>query len=186
MKKIIAFAGSNHSHSLNYQLIQHASTLVERHSVEILDLRAFHVPIYSIDLEQRQGIPEQIRQMKNKLRQADAFIIASPEHNGSIPAFFKNIIDWLSRIEQNIFGGKPVLLLSASPGAKGGKTNLEHLSKLMPFWGAEVTGTYSIGNFDARLKDGRGRLSMSEHRQLETAIRTLENRLNADAPSVAA
>ncbi len=160
MKKIIAFSGSNSSGSINQALIYHVAELIDCDGVhiEILDLHDMEVPIYSIDLEQQSGIPAPIIELKEKLSEADAFIIASPEHNGALPAFFKNIIDWLSRIDQKIFNHRKVVLLSASPGAKGGESNLTHLATLLPHWGGKVIGKLSIGRFDQFIESERVKL----------------------------
>lgn len=145
--QIIAFAGSNSSDSINEQLVHAAIKKLPNESTHFVNLKEMKVPMYSKDLEAEQGIPEAIKELYQQFTGADGFIIASPEHNGLILAFFKNIIDWLTRIDQKIFMDKPVLLLSASPGEGGGKTNLSILSETMPFWGAEIIDTYSLGNF---------------------------------------
>ncbi|HKJ41119.1 MAG TPA: NAD(P)H-dependent oxidoreductase [Sunxiuqinia sp.] len=175
MTKIIAFAGSNHSKSINQLLIQNAVCQIKNTEVEVVNLREFNVPIYGIDQENSTGIPRSIFILKEKLQSASGFIIASPEHNGSMPAFFKNIIDWLSRIDQNIFNNKPTILFSASPGANGGKTNLAHLAKLMPFWGAEVIETFSIGNFNRYQINDSLSLPKVIQTHLQKAIMGLEN-----------
>jgi NAD(P)H-dependent FMN reductase len=60
------------------------------------------------------------------------------------------VIDWLSRVEPGkTFMAKPLLLLSASPGPNGGRTNLDNMATLAPWWGAEVVATFSLGNFYA-------------------------------------
>ena len=88
----------------------------------------------------------------------DAFIIATPEHNGGMPAEFKNLIDWVSRLgdlQNPMFATKkPVFLLSTSPGPNGGATNLQTLTQLMPWWGADIKGTYSLGSFYDHFIDG--------------------------------
>lgn len=175
MCKIIAFAGSNHSGSINHTLVQYATKQIKNIDIKLVDLREFDVPIYSINLELNQGIPDSIRQLKKIIQYGDGFIIASPEHNGSIPAFFKNIIDWLSRIDQNIFNNKPVVLLSASPGVNGGRTNLEHLAQLMPFWGAQIIDRVSIGRFNQYRTKSTLELPEEILTQLQEALQKFEN-----------
>lgn len=147
MKKIIAFTGSNNPHSINEKLVQSIIKKYPDQNIEFIDLKRFDVPIYSQDIEQN-GIPKPIKKLFQLFSEADAFIIASPEHNGLPTAFLKNTIDWLSRISQNIFGGKPVLLLSTSPGPTGGKTHLQILEKLVLQWGGLFVEQYSLGSFD--------------------------------------
>lgn len=177
MKTIIAFAGSNHTRSINQSLVEYASRQIEGNSVKILNLRDVDVPIYSIDRERNQGIPPEILRLKSMFHNADGFLIASPEHNGSIPAFFKNIIDWLSRIDQNIFEDKPVVLLSASPGAKGGSTNIQHLKMLMPYWGAQILGSFSLGSYESFLTAGKLELSEGKVKELKQLVCQLSQNL---------
>ncbi|NNE76899.1 MAG: NAD(P)H-dependent oxidoreductase [Pricia sp.] len=147
MKKIIVFAGSNHRKSINRCLAVYASNKLPKGSSEILDLSFFNPPMYSEDLERKDGIPLAIRELMELFLEADGFLIAVPEHNGLLPAFFKNIIDWMSRIEQQFFNQKPVLLLSTSPGHNGGQSGLRILSALVPKWGGVVIDTFSLGSF---------------------------------------
>ena len=141
MKKILAFSGSNSSTSINRQLLLFATKKMETDSVEYVNLNDYNVAIFSEDLEKK------FTQLHELFSTADGFMISIPEHNGLLPAFFKNIIDWLSRIDQNIFNQKPVILLSTSPGQNGGQSNLKILQDLFPRWGAEVIGAFSLGNF---------------------------------------
>lgn len=154
MKKILAFSGSNSSKSINQQLVQIAASMVEGHEVEVIDLRYYDAPLYGIDLENKEGIPPSILKLKSKIQSADGMIIATPEHNGSMPAFLKNTIDWLSRINQKVFDDKPVLFIATSPGGRGGKSALEHLVSIMPYRGAKVVGSFSLPSFNENVING--------------------------------
>ncbi|GAL03434.1 NADPH:quinone oxidoreductase [Photobacterium aphoticum] len=158
MKKILAFTGSNNSQSIHAPLIQALAAQASDTQVDILNLNDYALPMYGLDVE-GQGVPDAALQLRAKLNAYDALIIASPEHNGSMPAFLKNAIDWLSRVAPqgtSFFGDekKPVLLVSTSPGANGGATNLKTLSELMPWWGGDVKGVYSLGGFYDKFQDG--------------------------------
>src|SRR3546814_20113914 len=85
-----------------------------------------------------------------------AYIIAIPEHNGNFPAFFKNIIDWLTRIERGFFKDKPILLLNATPGPTGGRSVLGNAEKLFSFFSGNVIGTFILPRSDER-RVGNGR-----------------------------
>lgn len=147
MKKILAFSGSNNPESINEQLLITAINKIPNKHVNYIQLLDYTVPIYSQKIE-KSGIPKSIKEIFKLFTEADGFIISSPEHNGLPTSFFKNIIDWLSRIDQNFFGNKPVLLMSTSPGANGGASHLEILKKLLPIWGGSLTGHYSLGSFN--------------------------------------
>ena len=152
-KRILAFAGSNHANSINYQLVEFTASLMTNADVTVLDIRNWDIPIYSINMDPDQT-PEKITELIALIQDADGFIIASPEHNGGTPAFFKNIIDWLSRRAKSVFGKKPVFLMSTSPGAHGGATNLKYLIHSLPYQGAMIGATYSLPSFYDNFKDG--------------------------------
>eukprot|EP01029_Cantina_marsupialis_P028307 TRINITY_DN7759_c0_g1_i1.p3 TRINITY_DN7759_c0_g1~~TRINITY_DN7759_c0_g1_i1.p3 ORF type:complete len:117 (+),score=12.29 TRINITY_DN7759_c0_g1_i1:37-387(+) len=79
MKKIIAFAGSNSSNSINQQLVNYIATLTDQ--VELIKLTDYDAPIYNIDLETQDGIPDSINRLAEKLAKADQLIISVAEHN---------------------------------------------------------------------------------------------------------
>ncbi len=151
--KIIAFAGSNGSTSINRLLTKKAASLIAKHEVEILDLRVYDAPIYKDSIEDR-GIPESILALRKKLNTADGFIFSTPEHNGFTPAFLKNILDWLSRIDRKTFSDKPMLFMAASPGARAGKSVRDNLRPLLPRWGANVIAELGVGNFNDKVVNG--------------------------------
>ncbi len=154
MKKIIAFTGSNNPNSINEKFVRYIISEFPEAKIEFLDLKVFNVPIYSQAIEE-MGIPEKIRKLFQIFTEADGFILASPEHNGLPSAFLKNIIDWLSRIDQQFFGQKPILLLSTSPGVTGGRTHLQLLAGLVGRWGGNLVGQYSLGSFAENFDAGQ-------------------------------
>ena len=82
-----------------------------------------------------------------------------------MPAVLKNTIDWLTRVQGKFIGGKPVLLLSTSPGATGGANNLSVMSKLLPWWGGLLVGTYSLGSFGENFDGESNSISNKEEEQ---------------------
>ena len=81
------------------------------------------------------------------IENADGFVISLAEHNGTYSAAFKNIFDWLSRIESNVWRNKPMLLLATSPGARGGQSVLEAALKRFPHQGAKIVSSMSFPSF---------------------------------------
>lgn len=132
--KIICFAGSLRQDSINKQLARCAAVCAELKgaSAEFLDLRDYAMPLYDGDLETAEGVPAAARALTDKIDQARALIIATPEYNGATPAVLKNTLDWVTRVkpEGNQAGGsdamrmKPTLMLSASPGGAAGSRTL--------------------------------------------------------------
>jgi chromate reductase, NAD(P)H dehydrogenase (quinone) len=155
MKKILAFAGSNSSISINHQLITHVAGRITSHEVKILKLRDFEIPMYSIDLEKERGIPTDIKVLKNLIDEHDALIISVNEHNGTVSAFFKNIIDWLSRLDRSFLTGKRILLMSTSPGARGAAAALEYSKHMFPRFGGKVIESFSFPQFKDNLHEDK-------------------------------
>lgn len=175
-KRILAFAGSNHSASINHQLINCiASQLETDHDVEVIDMRDWKVPMYSIDMDPDET-PELISQLIDQIEESDALIIASPEHNGGPSAFLKNILDWLSRRSKKIYEGKKIMLLSTSPGGSGGGTHLEYFRKSLPYFGGEITCSFSLPSFFDSLKEGV--LVAEQQELLDKELETLKSAIN--------
>ena len=157
MKNVLAISASNSAESINRQLLTVAVKKITASAVNTVDIRDYPMPMYSSDLEGESGFPDTAKQLHDLFSQVDAFVISTPEHNGSMPAVFKNMIDWLSRMvsaESTLFSGKPVLLISTSPGPRGGATNLQTLTQIMPYWGGDIRGSYSLGSFYENFSDG--------------------------------
>ncbi|GAA0743394.1 NAD(P)H-dependent oxidoreductase [Gaetbulibacter jejuensis] len=147
MKKIITIAGSNSQKSINKSLLNYTSSLLKNVELITIDLNDYVLPIYGVDYETENGIPVVIKRLDELIDKADGFIISLAEHNGSYTAVFKNIIDWLSRINMKIWREKPMLLMATSPGSRGGTTLLKSASAYFPFMGAKITDTFSLPSF---------------------------------------
>ncbi|MCZ4696383.1 NAD(P)H-dependent oxidoreductase [Ancylomarina euxinus] len=123
-KKIISLGASNSTKSINRTLAHYASKELKNVDFELLDLNDYEMPIYSADREAESGIPELAHQFKALILEADGILISFAEHNGAYSAAYKNIYDWVSRIESDVWGNKPMLLMATSPGSYGGKSVL--------------------------------------------------------------
>ncbi len=170
---ILAFSGSSSSNSINQKLIHIVAKLFSSVSVEVIDIREYPAPFYSWDEEQENGIPEHIQRLREEMNKANGYLISSPEYNGSMPAYYKNTIDWLSRMPEKVFNDKPVVLMSTSNGARGGMTNLAELSKLAPFWGAKLMGSHSVKVFNEKIVDGK--LIDSERDEIMKCVNALQD-----------
>ncbi|MCF2948965.1 NAD(P)H-dependent oxidoreductase [Paraglaciecola aquimarina] len=144
--KLLAFAASNSTKSINKALATYAACLSDE-KVEVLDLNDYEMPIYSSDRENESGIPQLAKDFFDKIGQADAIIISFAEHNGSYSAAFKNVFDWVSRFERNLYQNKPMLLLASSPGPGGAKNVLDSAVTSAPYFAGEVKGSLSVPNF---------------------------------------
>lgn len=154
MKHIIAFAGSNSSKSINKQLATYAASLVENAEVTILDLNNFDLPIFSVDLEEAKGIPENALKFLDYIRTSDGIVVSLAENNAAYSAVFKNLFDWMSRAEQKTFMGKPMLLMATSPGGRGGLSVLTIAKERFPRHNANIIATFSLPSFYENFAEG--------------------------------
>jgi len=152
-KKVLVFAGSTSKKSINKQLASHAASKLKNISYEVADLNDYLAPIFSVDVEEA-GFPKNVQRFNDLLNQFDGFIISLAEHNGSYAAAFKNIYDWVSRMERKVFRDKPLLLMATSPGGRGGASVLEAAKLTFPHAGGNVVATFSLPNFYDNFKDG--------------------------------
>ena len=128
---VLGFAGSLRTGSYNKALLRAAVGLVPQNmNLEIFDLEG--IPTFNQDTE--QNMPAKVKDLKTKIREADAILIATPEYNYSVPGVLKNAIDWASRpYGDNSFDGKPVAIMSASIGMLGGARAQYHLRQIFVF-----------------------------------------------------
>jgi len=144
---IIAFAATNHSKSINKELVEYAASLIKHGEVEILDLNDYELPLYGQDKEDEIGHPQLAKDFLAKIGGSDGIIISFAEHNGSYTVAYKNIFDWCSRIEPKVFQNKNMVLLATSPGSRGGSSVLATAVQSAPFFNGVVKASLSIPSF---------------------------------------
>jgi len=138
---LLVFAGSTRAQSFNRKLAGVAAELGREAGAAVthIELTDFDVPLYQADLEAK-GTPRDVVRLKEIFHAHPAWVVCSPEYNGSYTALLKNTIDWVSSPIKGDpvwssgtkpFAGKVVGLLSASPGALGGLRSLGHLAPLL-------------------------------------------------------
>lgn len=119
-------------------------------------------PHYNADIQNESGFPPPVTAFADAVRAADAVIVVSPEYNSTIPGALKNAIDWVSRLKNQPFAGKPVALQSCSPSLLGGSRMQYHLRQSLTsidaflFGRPEVIVTFAQHKFDEKtleLKD---------------------------------
>jgi chromate reductase len=135
---IVTLCGSARTDSYNAALIRALPNL----SSGVLDFKpgpsVADIPIYDGDLERTSGLPSAVVSLVGAIREADGVLIATPEHNYSIPGGLKNLLDWVSRAPNQPFAKKPVLIQSVSAGPMGGVRMQHHLRQVMVFLDARV------------------------------------------------
>ncbi|NVK25133.1 MAG: NAD(P)H-dependent oxidoreductase [Gammaproteobacteria bacterium] len=172
--KLLTFAATNSTNSINKQLATYAASLVDNAQVDVIDLNDFEMPIFSEQREKTMGQPEQAKTFFNKISEADAIILSFAEYNGSYTAAYKNIFDWASRIDQKVFQNKPMVMLATSPGPGGAASVLSSAVASAPYFAGDVRASLSVpsfyDNYDAEQKQITNESVLSE---LKSAVSTL-------------
>ena len=127
--RILGISGSGRKGSYNWGLLEAAKEMLPNNTtLEIFDV--FRFPLYTQDHE--YDPPADVRLFKQKIRQSDAILFATPEHNYSITALLKNAIEWANRpAGDNSWNGKPAAIVSASTGPRGGARAQLHLRQIL-------------------------------------------------------
>lgn len=140
--KVIAIVGSLRKDSYNLQLVK----TIEQRYVDLFDIEVVNIgklPFYNEDDEHTPT--EEVVRYKQKVTEADALIICTPEFNWSIPGVLKNALDWLSRVERPLVG-KPVLPMGVSQGGLGTIRAQIHLREVLASMGVQANVIPPAGN----------------------------------------
>lgn len=154
---VLVFAASLRADSLNGKLAALAARVAEEAgaNVDLASMRDFDVPLYDGDVEAGDGIPPGAQELRRRLVSSDAFIVASPEYNASMPGTVKNLIDWASRFRPQPFDGRHGLLISASPSMAGGNRGLWALRMPLEHLGARIfPDMFSLATAHKAFADG--------------------------------
>ena len=178
--KILAFGGSSSKNSINKKLATYAANLFERGDVEILDLNDYELPLFSVDKEKEIGKPELAGKFLKKIESADILVISVAEHNAGMTVAFKNIYDWASRQKKEVFANVPLLLMSTSPGKRGGASSLEAAQISLKWYGGNIKATFSLPSFNENFDVEAGQISNKEYdAALKDIIRNFDYEQNA-------
>jgi chromate reductase len=165
---VLGFGYSLRKGSYSRAILNAAAELApEGMHIEAFDIR--DMPNFNQDAE--QSMPDAVRLFKEKAKAADAILISMPEYNYSIPGYLKNAIDWASRpYGDNSFEGKPVALMSSSPGMLGGSRAQYHLRQVLVFLDMHplnrpevmISAVHEKLDSDGKLKDEKTRERIAE------------------------
>ncbi|MFT3897938.1 MAG: NADPH-dependent FMN reductase [Thermomonas sp.] len=140
MSRILGISGSLRAGSFNTALLR-AAQKAAGSGVELEAATLHGIPLYDGDAEARDGIPDAVSALKERLVASDGVLLCTPEYNNGIPGVFKNAIDWLSRPANDIprvFGGKPFALVGASPGGFGTILSQNHWLPVLKTLGVDL------------------------------------------------
>jgi chromate reductase, NAD(P)H dehydrogenase (quinone) len=138
--RFLVFSASLRAGSLNRRLIELAAETITANGgeVDLATMAAFDAPSYDLDVQTTEGFPAAAEEFRDRITASDAFVIASPEYNASMPGALKNAIDWVSRFSPQPFNERHGLLMSASPSMVGGNRGLWALRVPLEHLGARV------------------------------------------------
>ena len=172
--KILAFAATSSTKSINNQLLKYAGSLVDGAEIQMLNLNDYELPLFSEDREQELGQPELAKAFLEKIAQSDALVISFAEHNGSYTVAYKNLFDWASRINPKVFQNKNMIMLATSPGPGGAASVLATAVASAPFFNGNVKASLSVPGFYDNFDVEQGRLKNDEiDKQLATVMNNL-------------
>jgi chromate reductase len=119
------------------------------------------LPLYNADVQGTTGFPTEVTALADAIRAADGTVICTPEYNFSLPGGLKNAIDWVSRLPNQPFAGKPVAIQSASPGPLGGARVQYDLRRMLLFLDAQTLNKPEVfvGSCASRLDEKTGALT---------------------------
>lgn len=180
MKKIIAIGASNSTNSINKKFATWTAKQIRDAQVTVLDLNDFEMPIYSVEHEQQQGVPKLAQEWRKLISEADGVVISFAEHNSSYTVAFKNIFDWVSRLDGPAWQNKPMLLLATSPGPRGAQTVLATAKASFPFHGGKIAGSFSLPSFNQNFDEQHGITELELKSQIEEHLSAFQNLLNQE------
>lgn len=175
--QVLAFAGSARADSVNKKLVQEAARMASEMKANVIyiDLKDYPLPLFDEDLEASQGMPENAKALRKLMINSQVIFISSPEHNHSVTALLKNVLDWTSRdekegkVSREPYKDKTFAIMAASPGRSGGKRGLPHLRAIITDIGGHVLekeftlpGAYTAFDEKGHLKDPSQQAELSQ------------------------
>lgn len=177
--KILAFAGSTSSTSINRELVKFVLKDFQEADINLIDLNDFDMPVFSVDRE-KQGFPEEAHRFLKHIEECDVIICSLAEHNRSYTAAFKNVFDWASRINVKVFQDKPMFLMSTSPGGYGGGNVMNTAKTFFPQFGADIKDTFPLPKFYENFDLESGIINPEMLKEIKDKIANFRNRIKTN------
>ena len=158
---VVCICGSLRKASYN-RMVMNALPALAPPNMKLSEAPPFaEFPLYNADMQDSTGIPPAVQTLADAIRAADGVIFNSPEYNFSMPGGLKNAIDWVSRVANQPFAGKPVALQSAANGALGGGRMQYDLRRSMIFLDAMTLNKPEIfiGNCSQKIDAKTGQIT---------------------------
>ncbi|CAD0224002.1 NAD(P)H-dependent oxidoreductase [Chryseobacterium sp. D764] len=177
--KILAFAGSTSSTSINRELVKFVLKDFQEDEINLIDLNNFTMPVFSVDLE-KKGFPDEAHHFLKVIDECDVIICSLAEHNRSYSSAFKNVFDWSSRINVKVFQNKPMFLMSTSPGGYGGGNVMNTAKTFFPQFAADIKETFSLPKFYENFDMESGVINPDMLNDLKGKIQNFKNQVKTN------
>jgi len=180
--KILVFAGSSRSGSINQRLADAYARELSNHECHVtrLMLSDYPLPLVDEDLKKEKGVPENATQLARQFSAHDALVVVGPEYNGSITPLLKNTLDWVSLVPgDNTAPRKPYrdkfcAIAAASEGLMGGYSSLGHLRDILVRLGMQVVSEQvALGNASKSFDEDENLVAERPRRIVQNACRSL-------------
>lgn len=128
--KIEIISGSPRTNSITHRVALFLKNWLRQqtsHEVDIIDMREWNIPPIQSVWTSPENTPVEFRLLSQRMFDADAFILVTPEYNGSYAPAMKNLLDHFPKQHHKPFG-----IVTASPGAMGGIRASQQLLQLVP------------------------------------------------------
>ena len=158
---VVCICGSLRKGSYN-RMVMNALPALAPPNMKLTEAPPFaEFPLYNADMQESSGVPAAVQKLVDAIRAADGVIFNSPEYNFSMPGGLKNAIDWVSRVPNQPFAGKPVAMQSAADGALGGGRMQYDLRRAMMFLDAMTLNKPEIfiGNCSQKIDAKTGQIT---------------------------
>src|SRR3984885_492663 len=137
--KILVIPGSLRTGSHNARLAAAAAYQFVQAGAEVtrISLADFPLPIYDGDLQSKSGVPKNAINLKRMIGAHHGVLMVTPEYNSSVPPLVKNVIDWVTRVQDvqesrgQVFRGRAFAIAAASEGRLGGSRALAALRLIL-------------------------------------------------------
>jgi chromate reductase len=159
---VLVICGSLRKGSYNAALTRALPALVPPEMKLITAPSFATLPLYNADTQEASGFPGPANDLAVAIRSADGVLFVTPEYNWSMPGGLKNAIDWVSRIKDQPFEGKPVAIQSCSQGPLGGARMQYHWRMSMTFVKAFIFGTPEVFVGSAAAKFDKETLALTD------------------------
>jgi chromate reductase, NAD(P)H dehydrogenase (quinone) len=178
---VLCICGSLRKGSYN-RMVMNALPALAPANMKLSEAPSFaEFPLYNVDAHEANGVPPAVQKLADAVRAADGVLFITPEYNFSIPGGLKNAIDWVSRVKDQPFAGKPVAIQSATGGGLGGGRMQYDLRRAMLFLNAPtlIKPEIFIGNVATRIDAGTGQITDQQtvgfiRQQLEAFAKFIE------------